>query len=306
MTRGDPSRVADVQGRQARHILDFYAASGTMTSAGGHATALREAPDAIAALAGIAQGLLLHEHWAPAYGVALSTERRAESHIRPVERMLDQLLARDNRPLAVVRPVGERLVCVCRHFTLLVVALLRAKGMPARARCGFGAYFEPGRYIDHWVCEYWDEAEGRWRLVDAQIDELQRDKLKPDFDLIDVPRDRFLVAGDAWALCRGDQADPAAFGIFDEGGLWFIAQNMIRDLAALNKVEMLPWDVWGAMPRPADALTEDRLARFDRLAALTRAPDAAFAELHEIYESDDGFRVPANVFNAVLQRMETL
>jgi hypothetical protein len=121
-----------------------------------------------------------------------------------------------------------------------------------------------------------------------------------------VPRDRFLIAGDAWVKCRTDEADPATFGIFDEGGLWFIAQNMIRDLAALNKVEMLPWDVWGAMTRPDEPLQDDRLALFDRIAALTRAPDAAFVELRRLYEGDDRLRVPAAVFNAVLNRPETI
>ena len=32
-----------------------------------------------------------------------------------------------------------------------------APGVPARARCGFGAYFEKGKFVDHWVTEYWNE-----------------------------------------------------------------------------------------------------------------------------------------------------
>lgn len=51
--------------------------------------------------------------------------------------------------------------------TLLTVALLRAGGIPARARCGFTAYFVPGWYDDHWVAEYWDTSERRWIMVDA-------------------------------------------------------------------------------------------------------------------------------------------
>src|SRR5262249_28747353 len=149
------------------------------------------------------------------YGVALSDERRSASHIRPVERMLDHLLAHNGQPLSVTRPVDERLVGVCRHFTVLLVAMLRAQGVPARARCGFGVYFKPGHFEDHWVCEYWKSAEGRWVLVDAQIDELQWATLKPDFDVLDVPRDRFVIAGDAWAQCRAGDTDPSTFGIFD-------------------------------------------------------------------------------------------
>jgi hypothetical protein len=33
-----------------------------------------------------------------------------------------------------------------------------------------------------------------------------------------------------------------------------MAASVIRDLAALNKVETLPWDVWGAMPQPGATL----------------------------------------------------
>jgi len=36
----------------------------------------------------------------------------------------------------------------------------------------FGAYFEPDRYEDHWVCKYWTVDEGRWVMVDAQLDAL--------------------------------------------------------------------------------------------------------------------------------------
>src|ERR1700681_2956832 len=104
------------------------------------------------------------------------------------------------------------------------------------------------------------------------------------------------------------QADPSKFGIFkgDLRGLWFIAGNLMHDVAALNKMEMLQWDVWGAMPRPDEPLQDDQLAFFDRLAALTRAPDSSFAELCNLYEQDDRLRVPATVFNAVLNRPEAI
>ena len=144
----------------------------------------------------------------PAYGLELPDERRGESQIRRVELMLRTLLARDERRLSAARPVGERLVVVCRHFTVLLVTMLRAKGVPARARCGFAAYFFPGRYEDHWVCEYWNSGRRQSILVDAQIDAFQKDMFKPQFDLLDVPRDQFLVAGEAWARCRAGEADP--------------------------------------------------------------------------------------------------
>jgi hypothetical protein len=86
-------------------------------------------------------------------------------------------------------------------------------------------------------------------------------------------------------------------------GLWFIAGSLVRDIAALNKMEMLPWDVWDAQPRPNDVLGDDQLEFFDQLAALSREPDTSFEEARRRYEGDDRLRVPV-VFNAVRSRSE--
>jgi hypothetical protein len=179
--------------------------------------------------------------------------------------------------------------------------MLRSKGVPARARCGFGAYFEKGKFVDHWVTEYWNEPARKWVLVDPQLDARQRELFKISFDPLDVPRDQFLVAGDGWRLCRSGKADPQAFGILDMWGLWFIASNVVRDLAALNNHEMLPWDVWGPMVRN-DA--EVDLGLIDRLAELTHDPDAHFAELRAVYDQGPPLSVPPTVFNAVRNRAE--
>jgi Transglutaminase-like superfamily len=222
-----------------------------------------------------------------------------------VAQIIDRIRMLDDQPLSVCRSANARLIVVCRHFTVLFAALLRETGIPARGRCGFGIYFRSGRFVDHWVCEYWNAPEARWVLVDAFIAAPQREKLRPDFDPLDVPRDRFVVAGDAWALCRVGNINPSAFGIHDLSGMWFVAGSLMRDLAALNKMEMLPWDVWGVMPREGWSPTHDQLALFDRVASQTRTPDAAFGELRESY-ADDRVRVPAIVFNALRRRSEAV
>jgi hypothetical protein len=256
-------------------VLDFYTRPGAMTAAGRWAPWFDALPRDVADLCRIVQGLAIHEHMAFAYGLVIEDDRQCESHIRSVERMLERLFAIDPQPLTIARPPEKRLVGVCRHFVLLLVAMLRAKGVPARARCGFGTYFNPGSFEDHWVCEYWNATESRWILADPQFDQVWRAKLKIDHDVLDVPRDRFLIAADAWTQCRTGKADSAKFGIGDLRGLWFVAGNLVRDAAALNNMEMLPWDVWGVMP-PADRpLRDDQLAFFDRLAMLTRTPDTS-------------------------------
>lgn len=294
--------------RTTQHHLDFYAQPAVMTSAGAYRSSFDALPGDVAGLAAVAQGLLIHEHMAPAYGVALSDERRSSVHIRPVERILERLLAEDDRPLTCARPADARVAGNCRHFSVLTVAMLRAQGVPARARCGFGGYFGTDTFEDHWVCEYWSAGEARWILLDAQIDAVQQTMFRPDFDVLDVPRDRFVIAGDAWLQCRAGEADPAKYGFsfLRQAGLWWIAGNLLRDIAALNNMEMLPWDVWGAMPGPDEPLQQDELALFDRLAALTHAPHVTFPELRAVYEGDERLHVPATVRNAVLNREEAV
>ena len=202
------------------------------------------------------------------------------------------------KPLPLARPAGERVVGVCRHFTLLHVAMLRAHGVAARARCGFGAYFEKGKFVDHWVTEYWNEGAGS---LGAGRRAARRPPARALQGVVRPARRAarpFLVAGDAWKLCRDGKADPDAFGILDMHGLWFIAGNVIRDVAALNNHEMLPWDVWGAMAQSDAALD---LPFFDRLAGLSHAPDEHPDELRAVYQ-DKRIAVPGTVFNAVLNR----
>jgi hypothetical protein len=227
-------------------------------------------------------------------------------HLRPVAALLGQMMAQDNRPLTVAREPAARLPGNCRHFTVLAVAMLRAQGTPARARCGFGTYFGTGGYEDHWVCEYWDQGAGSWKLADFQIDDVQLKLFDVGFDLMDVPRDSFLVAGDAWRMCREGRAEPDSFGLklMNEGGAWWIAANLLRDVAALANMEMLPWDIWGAMPAPDETIGEDLIALFDRLAALTHDPDAVAADLAAAYADDPRVHVPAAVYNAIRDRTE--
>jgi hypothetical protein len=293
------------RGTKAPARVDYYARPGVMTSAGRHAPVLAALPHDV----GIVQGLAIHEYVASDfYGFEIPDERRGESHIRSVEQMLERLLAIDGRPLSVPRSPEKRLIGVCHHFMMLLLAMLRAQGIPVRGRRGFGSYFNPGFFEDHVVCEYWNATEARWVLVDPQFDEVWRARLKIDHDVLDVPRDRFLIAGDAWLRSRSGEADPSKFGIFkgDLRGLWFVASNLVHDVATLNKMEMLQWDTWGTMPRPDEPLDESRLAFFDRLAALTRTPDASFADLRQLYEEDDRVSVPATVYNAVLSRLEVV
>jgi hypothetical protein len=54
-------------------------------------------------------------------------------------------------------------------------------------------------------------------------------------------------------------------------------------------------------------LAEDKRTLHDRVAALTLADDSrSFAELRQLYESEEGLRVPTLVFNAMRQVQESI
>jgi Transglutaminase-like superfamily len=277
-------------------MLEFYANPGAMTDAGGQAKLLDGLPTDIPALCQIVQQNLVHVFWAKHYGRSLSEAEKAPLNIRPVVGKLDLICQVDGRPLSMSRPLEQRQVGNCRDFSLMLTAILRHQGRPARARCGFATYFIPDHFEDHWVVEYWNTEQERWVLVDAQLDDFQRKALGIDFNTVDTPRDRFIVAGQAWRMCREGQKRPEQFGIFDMNGWWFIWGNVVRDFLSLNKVEILPWDyeVGFFSHRLEDPFPQDpsEVALYDRIAALTVAGDEAFQETRQFYCKDNRWRVP--------------
>jgi transglutaminase superfamily protein len=273
-------------------MLTYYSAPGPFTDLAVHAPRVRELPETLPELCRIVQGLVVHPFLAHLYGLDPATLRQDELQIRRATSMLDRMLAVDPRPLPEARPPQGRFVGNCRHFSVLLCALLRARGVPARARCGFGAYFAQSRFEDHWVCEVWDEPRGAWRLVDAQLDAVQREALKISFDPLDVPRTQFLVAGDAWQRCRSGRTDPQRFGILDLRGFWFVRGNLVRDAAACAKRELLPWDGWGLMAERDRQSDGAELGLLDHVAELTQAGEERYAEVLALQNSEPGLRVP--------------
>jgi hypothetical protein len=270
--------------------LDFYRASGAMTVLPDH-PALSDIPSDFDELRGVVQGLLLHRDWAPTYGVVGDAIRIDEQNLRSTADVLARALEISDEPITVSRPAVDRVLCICRHFTLLHTALLRSQGVPSRVRCGFTNYFDPTKWYDHWITERWSGE--RWVRDDPQVDRLQAETVGLDFDPYDQPPGRFLTGSEAWIAARAGDVDANLFGIFDMWGLPFIAGNVISDFACINKVELLPWDGWGMMTGPNDPVTDEAAAVLDDVAELVGRDD--FRAIRERFLSDDRLRVPADI-----------
>jgi hypothetical protein len=286
--------------------LDYFAQYGKLTHPGSYANLYTGLPSDVPSLVQVVQGLIVHVFWTERYGLNLSEERKAEVQLRTMDRRLARSLELDPSPLTTPRANGQKIVGNCRDFSVTLASMLQSKGIPARPRCGFGTYFIPNHYEDHWVCEYWNEAEQRWVLVDAQLDELQQNVLEISFDTLDVPRDQFIVGGAAWRMCRNGHANPDQFGIFDMHGIDFVKGDFIRDVAALNKVELLPWDCWGLILTEYAALPPDDLSMLDRLADLTYNDAPDFDSARQLYESDPRLRVGESILSFVNGQMESI
>ena len=234
----------------------------------------------------VAQGLVVPMHLAEGFGIP--ADRFEERSIRPASDILRVLATHDNRGIDNERSFANRVVGTCRHFSLLACAFLRYRGISARCRAGFASYFTPGSFLDHWVVEYHDAVAKRWVRVDPEI---------LGFDFVTAPHDlaegEFLTGGEAWVTCRRGLADPMSFGVdgfSDNFGIGEIRGNLIRDLAALNNVETLPWDEWGRM---AASYAGETGPDFDELmdeAAATCASDDKQA-ITALYDRHD-FAVP--------------
>lgn len=270
--------------------LEYYARQSQITDPGGDEPLFRWLPQEVSALCAIVQGVMLHPFEAHRYEVRLRRTRLRELHLRSVSAMLTSLWKLGGHH-GLSRPAlpEQRLLGNCRDFAVMLCAMLRHQRVPARVRCGFACYFEQGFFIDHVVCEYWKADEARWALADALLDLVLRKAYHITFDIIDVPREQFMLAGQAWQQYRVGALDPEGCGLSSTGpsGLAFIRAGLLRDLAALNKVELLTQDEWDIdSAQSAQGMAEADLALLDRLAALSLAGSDAFADLRAIFEDD--------------------
>jgi hypothetical protein len=198
--------------------------------------------------------------------------RLAENQIRPAATLVERLMALDPAPLSEPRQAGVRIVGTCRHFAVLACALLRNAGIAARVRCGFATYFQPGQALEHWIVEYRLDDSARWTRLDPEI---LGGTVLPNAE--DLKPGQFLTGTEAWTAYRRGEVDAATFGVYgtENFGPAEISGEAVRDLAALNKVESLPWDEWGRMTDAYAGRTgEDYDALLDEVAAACEADDA--------------------------------
>ncbi len=276
---------------QNMKALEYYSTHGKVTDPGKYGSLFEELPINVRTLCEIVQNLIIHDMWLTRYGAAAEKTRvQKELKLILTKDRIKRILELDNRPLTKERSLEKHSIGCCRDFSTILCSILRQKGVPARARCGFAKYFSPPYYFeDHWICEYWRTDQKRWVKVDPQIDEFQKDFLHINFDTYDIPENEFIVAGRAWDMCRKEGYDPQRFGLNNVHGLWFVRGNLVRDLASMNKFETvpylvgIPWNSWEIMNSDYQ-LNDLQMDILDHIASLTQTPDQNFEKIIKIFK----------------------
>lgn len=252
----------------------FYRSHSQWSDPGNQAHSLDAVPANVSAITATVQGLFVHDYFgahlyaAPPPGIDMASRATL-----PIWDRLPRLHGYDHVPLTTARHTACRTVGTCRDFALLTCAVLRHHGVGARVRCGFARYFHPPTYEDHWICEYWNDSAACWNMADAQLDREHRQHLSIRFDPDDMPKDQFLFPWQVWEQFGDDPARLADFGHGDARGLWFLRVNLARDLMALAKQEVSPWDGWRDQSDTDKAACADALAQCAALAAAGKRLD---------------------------------
>lgn len=267
--------------------IQYYIKQSALTDPGNYSDFFKNLPDNFTELCSSVQTIILHYGDAQSIGYSIPREKWIETELRYAHKILE------NKFHSL-----EKIIGCCRDFSLILCSMLRHRQIPARVRYGFSTYQIPKFHHDQAVVEYWCENKSRWCLVDPRINDIviKNFKLKIDFDIYDLPRDKFLTAGEAWYLCRNKIKDPNQFGtgiLKRSVGLSYIRNKLLKDLASLNKTELLMWDCWGEMLN-----TEIDFDLCDYIAELTRLPRISFEECRNIYENSSNLKVPNSIFSA--------
>lgn len=280
-----------------------WATQSAVTEPGPAVAAIDELPGDLAALRQASSQLVFHYRAGGDFAAnGVPAGRMAEIDTRYADLMFGRVLERGAPTLAWDRSPRDRLVGCCRDSTVLFLTLARHHGIPARARVGFAAYFHPGWLADHVVAEVWDEREGRWRLIDPEGNAAWTPEVNGrPVDWLDLTDDQFVTGPRAWQAARAGTSDPErhvvapALDIPVLRGWPYIAHNVIHDLAALNKTEMLLWDSWGMqLSHGPGPVPEADAAVLDEVCAVTADPGSDQGVLAKL-GSRDGLRVPPAV-----------
>lgn len=288
------TQAGSVNPPSAPSVRRFYATQSVWSDPGRYGRLFDNLPADVETLCRVVRNVVLHFRAGPHLGFDIPPDRLVEIDTRRCEFMLHRIVELGDASIDRQRRPDQRLIGCCRDASLLLCAMLRHKGTPARLRYGFAPYLnDDGSNGDHAVVEYWNGE--RWLLADPERS-LDVSFGGRSFSPLDIPVGAFLPAGLAWMMVRNGDAESWTFRATPHVfGLPLVRLAMLIDVAMQNKSETLLWDVWGI--GGLDHLSSaDEVSFLDQIAAVSTRADveSAYSSVAELF-MDERVRLPETI-----------
>lgn len=211
--------------------------------------------------------------------------------------ILAELLRRDSN-YGFNRKDADKVHVTCRGQAILLTAILKAKGIPARCRSGFTFYVTDIKSAgDHWITEYYDFNQKRWVLIDADMHDSDRNL---GFDVNDIPKNEFIFGAEAYLGLRNGKykeneiyyaSDPKTYGLNAS------IRALFYDFHCLMNDEIIFLHVPKYIQDKKFKLSKKEYQELDELAMLMLNPDENFDKLVNIWNNDIKYRIMSGALN---------
>ena len=296
----------------SKNILEFYKKTSPFTDLGLYSDFAKKLPNDIEELCLLQRNQIIHpfdlsnevmrnDSNSP-YGdmtKVSKTTLRYENDIFPTaQAILAELLRRDKN-YSINRKIEDKIHVCCREQAILLASILKSKNIPARARSGFAKYASTSgaQAGDHWIAEYYSATNKRWTLVDA---DMYFDKDVLDFDLLDIPYEKFIFGAEAYLGIRENKfkkeeiyytSSPLTFGLNASiRGLFFDFHSLMND-------EIIFLHLPKYIVDKNFKLSEEEFIELANLAKLMLDSDKNFDALLSIWENNEKFRIMSGGLN---------
>ena len=298
------------------NILNFYRNTSLFTDLGFYTIFAKNLPNDIETLCSLLRNQIIHpfdlkdedERNNPNsfYGDMTKISRTSliyENDLFPTAIAMMGELLRKNPNFTIERKIEDKIHVCCRETSILLIAILKTKNIPARARCGFThAVSEIEGAGDHWIVEYYDESCKRWVLCDPTMcyDQETLEYFDIDYSLIDMPRDKFIFAANAYLGLRSGKYktdDIYSFSNPKTFGIKAAINELFCDFHCVMNNEILFCQSPKYLKDNNYELSDDEYIELDELAKLMLDPDKNIDALNYIWENNEKFRIISGGMN---------
>lgn len=296
--------------------LEFYKNTSLFTDLGFYNIFAKNLPDDIGTLCSLLRNQIIHpfdltdeeekNNKNSFYGDMTKIPRTSliyENDLFPTAIAMMAELLRRNPNFNIERKIEDKIHVCCRETSILLIAILKAKNISARTRCGFtNAVSEIDGAGDHWIVEYYNESSKRWILVDPTMfyDGETLEYFGVDYSLIDIPRNKFIFAADAYLGLRNQKYKTNEIYSFSNPktyGIRAAISQLFYDFHSLMNNEILFCQNPKYLKDKNYKLTGDEYRELDELAKLMLEPDKNFDALNYIWETNEKFRIISGGMN---------